>query len=323
MQSMGTWWLWLIFGLVVLAMLAIDLFLFKGGQQHRVSLKEAAGWSIAWVTTALVFNAGLWWYLDSTAGRAEANETASVFLSGYLLEKSLAVDNVFVWMLIFRYFAVPVELQRRVLLYGIVGAVALRAIMVFAGSWLISRFEWILLLFGAFLVFTGLRMWFGGHDDPDLSQNRILQWVRRHQAVTERLQGERFFVMQNGVRHATPLLLALILVELSDVVFAVDSIPAIFALTRDPFIVLTSNLFAILGLRAMYFLLAEVGNRLSMLQYGLAGILVFIGVKMLIEPWWHMPTPISLGVVVGTLALSVAASLLVSRRQSSNAPDRP
>jgi len=304
-------------------MLAIDLFLFKGGQQHRVSLKEAAGWSIAWVTTALVFNAGLWWYLDSTAGRAEANETASVFLSGYLLEKSLAVDNVFVWMLIFRYFAVPVELQRRVLLYGIVGAVALRAIMVFAGSWLISRFEWILLLFGAFLVFTGLRMWFGGHDDPDLSQNRILQWVRRHQAVTERLQGERFFVMQNGVRHATPLLLALILVELSDVVFAVDSIPAIFALTRDPFIVLTSNLFAILGLRAMYFLLAEVGNRLSMLQYGLAGILVFIGVKMLIEPWWHMPTPISLGVVVGTLALSVAASLLVSRRQSSNAPDRP
>ena len=323
MQSMGTWWLWLIFGLVVLAMLAIDLFLFKGGQQHRVSLKEAAGWSIAWVTTALVFNAGLWWYLDSTAGRAEANETASVFLSGYLLEKSLAVDNVFVWMLIFRYFAVPVELQRRVLLYGIVGAVALRAIMVFAGSWLISRFEWILLLFGAFLVFTGLRMWFGGHDDPDLSQNRILQWVRRHQPVTERLQGERFFVMQNGVRHATPLLLALILVELSDVVFAVDSIPAIFALTRDPFIVLTSNLFAILGLRAMYFLLAEVGNRLSMLQYGLAGILVFIGVKMLIEPWWHMPTPISLGVVVGTLALSVAASLLVSRRQSSNAPDRP
>ena len=323
MQSMGTWWLWLIFGLVVLAMLAIDLFLFKGGQQHRVSLKEAAGWSIAWVTTALVFNAGLWWYLDSTAGRAEANETASVFVSGYLLEKSLAVDNVFVWMLIFRYFAVPVELQRRVLLYGIVGAVALRAIMVFAGSWLISRFEWILLLFGAFLVFTGLRMWLGGHDDPDLSQNRILQWVRRHQPVTERLQGERFFVMQNGVRHATPLLLALILVELSDVVFAVDSIPAIFALTRDPFIVLTSNLFAILGLRAMYFLLAEVGNRLSMLQYGLAGILVFIGVKMLIEPWWHMPTPISLGVVVGTLALSVAASLFVSRRQSSNAPDRP
>ena len=323
MQSMGTWWLWLIFGLVVLAMLAIDLFLFKGGQQHRVSLKEAAGWSIAWVTTALVFNAGLWWYLDSTAGRAEANETASVFVSGYLLEKSLAVDNVFVWMLIFRYFAVPVELQRRVLLYGIVGAVALRAIMVFAGSWLISRFEWILLLFGAFLVFPGLRMWLGGHDDPGLSQNRILQWVRRHQPVTERLQGERFFVMQNGVRHATPLLLALILVELSDVVFAVDSIPAIFALTRDPFIVLTSNLFAILGLRAMYFLLAEVGNRLSMLQYGLAGILVFIGVKMLIEPWWHMPTPISLGVVVGTLALSVAASLFVSRRQSSNAPDCP
>lgn len=316
MDSIGTWWLWLVFGLVVVAMLALDLLVFRGGHQHRVSFKEAAAWSVGWVSVALIFNAGLWWYVDGMAGRAQANETAGVFLSGYLLEKSLAVDNVFVWMLIFRYFKVPLELQRRVLLYGIVGAVLLRAIMVFAGSWLISRFDWVLYVFGAFLLFTGLRMLFAGDEQPDLSQNRIVRWVREHYPVTDTLQGERFLVLRDGVRHATPLLLALLLVEISDVVFAVDSIPAIFALTRDPFIVLTSNLFAILGLRAMYFLLADVGDRFELLKYGLAGILAFIGVKMLIEHWVHIPTPVSLAVVLAALTLSVLASLCYGGRKS-------
>jgi tellurite resistance protein TerC len=301
--------MWLAFAAVVAVMLALDLLVFKGGQQHRVSLKEAAAWSIAWVSVALLFNAGLWWYLDDALGRAVANEKALAFLTGYLVEKSLAVDNVFVWMLVFGFFAVPLELQRRVLLYGIVGAIVLRTVMILAGSWLIAEFHWLLYLFGAFLVFTAIKMvWFAEHE-PDLAKNPFVRWVRNHYPITATLEGERFFVMRDGVRMATPLLLALVLVEISDVVFAVDSIPAIFAITTDPFIVLTSNLFAILGLRAMYFLLADLGDRFSLLKYGLAAILAFIGIKMLIVEWVKIPVLVSLGVVAAILALAVAASL--------------
>jgi len=317
MESIGTWWMWAVFAVVVLVMLAVDLFLFKGGHQHKVSLKEAAGWSIAWVCVALLFNAGLWWYLDAEAGRALANQKAMEFFTGYLLEKSLAVDNVFVWMLIFGFFSVPVELQRRVLLYGIVGAIVLRTGMIFAGSWLISEFHWILYIFGAFLVVTGAKMlWLADHD-PDLASNPIVRFIRNHYPVTPTLEGERFFVMRDGVRYATPLLLALVLVEISDVVFAVDSIPAIFAITADPFIVLTSNIFAILGLRAMYFLLADLGNRFSLLKYGLAVILIFIGVKMLIVEWFKIPIFVSLGVVAVILAVSVWLSLRRSANESA------
>ena len=319
MESIGTWWMWVAFAVIVLAMLAIDLFLFKGGQQHRVSLKEAAAWSVAWVSVAMLFAAGLWWYLDVSLGRVVANEKAVAFLTGYLVEKSLAVDNVFVWMMIFSYFAVPLELQRRVLLYGIVGAIALRTILIFAGSWLVTEFHWLLYVFGAFLVITGIKMvWFAEHD-PDLEKNPFIRWIRNHYPITERLEGERFFVMRDGVRMATPLLLALVLVEISDVIFAVDSIPAIFAITTDPFIVLTSNLFAILGLRAMYFLLADLGDRFSLLKYGLAAILVFIGTKMLIVEWVKIPVMVSLGVVAVLLALSVAASLWHSSRERAHA----
>ena len=315
MESIGTWWMWAAFAVIVLAMLAADLFLFGGGKQHKVSLKEAAGWSVAWVSVALVFNAGLWWYLQGTAGPAVANEKALQFLTGYLVEKSLAVDNVFVWMMIFGFFAVPLELQRRVLLYGIIGAIVLRTVMIFTGSWLIQQFHWILYLFGAFLIITGIKMlWFAEHD-PDLSKNPLIRWVRNHYPVTEKLEGERFFVMRDGVRYATPLFLALVLVEISDVIFAVDSIPAIFAITTDPFIVLTSNLFAILGLRAMYFLLADLGDRFSLLKYGLAVILLFIGTKMLIVEWFKIPVAISLGVVAAILAASVLLSLRHTARQ--------
>lgn len=309
MESIGTWWMWAAFAAVVVVMLLLDLLVFKGGHRHKVSLKEAAAWSVAWVSVALLFNAGLWWYLDATAGRAVANEKAMAFLAGYLVEKSLAVDNVFVWMMIFGFFAVPVELQRRVLLYGIVGAIALRTGMILAGSWLIAQFHWILYLFGVFLVATGIKMvWFAEHD-PDLAKNPLIRWIRRHYPVTDKLGGERFFVIRDGIRHATPLLLALVLVEISDVIFAVDSIPAIFAITTDPFIVLTSNLFAILGLRAMYFLLADLGNRFALLKYGLALILVFIGIKMLIVEWIKIPVFVSLGVVAAILAVTVWLSL--------------
>ncbi len=311
MQSIGTWWMWAGFAVIVLVMLAVDLML-GGGKRHRVSFREAALWSLVWVSVSLAFAGGLWLYLDAESGRAVANDTTLLFLTGYLLEKSLAVDNVFVWMLIFGYFAVPAELQRRVLLYGILGAIVLRTGMVFGGSWLVSQFHWVLYLFGAFLVFTGLRM-LAPEKEVDLATHPLIRWIRRHYPITDTLEGERFFVMRDGVRYATPLLLALILVEISDVVFAVDSIPAIFVITTDPFIVLTSNLFAILGLRAMYFMLSGMAERFSLLKYGLAAILVFIGAKMLLMPWFHMPVLASLGVI----ALILTVTLLLSLRRPS------
>lgn len=316
MHTIGSWWMWLGFSALVLTMLAADLFLANGGKEHRVSLKEAALWSFVWVAVSLAFAGGLWLYLDHSAGRDLANETAISFLTGYLVEKSLAVDNVFVWMMIFSFFAIPLALQRRVLMYGILGAIVLRTVMIFAGSWLIVEFHWLLYIFGAFLLVTGIKMaWFAEHQS-DLSQNPLIRWIKRHYPVTESLVGERFFTIENGMRAITPLFLALIMIEASDVVFAVDSIPAIFAITTDPFIVLTSNLFAILGLRAMYFLLADLGDRFSLLKYGLAAILVFIGAKMLIVDWIKIPVFLSLGLVAAILALSVLASLVWKKRHA-------
>ncbi|MBU2098335.1 MAG: TerC family protein [Gammaproteobacteria bacterium] len=314
MESVGNTGLWLVFSVVVAGMLALDLFVFKSGHEHRVSLKEAAAWSLGWVTVALLFNVGLWWYLTGSAGSVVANDKALEFLTGYLVEKSLAVDNVFVWMMIFSYFAVPLELQRRVLLYGIIGAIVLRTIMIFSGSWLITEFHWILYVFGVFLVLTGLKMAFFAEHEADLAKNPFVRWIRNHYPVTETLEGEKFFVRRQGVLMITPLFLALVMVEISDVIFAVDSIPAVFAITNDPFIVLTSNLFAILGLRAMYFLLADIGDRFAMLKYGLAVILVFIGTKMLIVDWYKIPVLVSLSVVGSILLLSVLFSLWHSKR---------
>ncbi|MBC4773009.1 TerC family protein [Klebsiella pneumoniae] len=314
MNTVGTPLLWGGFAVVVAIMLAIDLLLQGRRGSHSMTMKQAAGWSILWVTLSLLFNAAFWWYLVQTQGRAVADPQALAFLTGYLIEKALAVDNVFVWLMLFSYFAVPPALQRRVLVYGVLGAIVLRTITIFAGSWLISQFDWLLYVFGAFLLFTGVKMALAKEDDSGIGDKPLVRWIRSHLRMTDKIESERFFTRKNGVLFATPLLLVLILVELSDVIFAVDSIPAIFAVTTDPFIVLTSNLFAILGLRAMYFLLAGVAERFSMLKYGLSVILVFIGVKMLIVDFYHIPVAISLGVVGGILAVTLLINAWVNRQ---------
>ncbi len=314
MNTVGTPLLWGGFAVVVAIMLAIDLLLQGRRGSHSMTMKQAAGWSILWVTLSLLFNAAFWWYLVQTQGRAVADPQALAFLTGYLIEKALAVDNVFVWLMLFSYFAVPPALQRRVLVYGVLGAIVLRTIMIFTGSWLISQFDWLLYVFGAFLLFTGVKMALAKEDDSGIGDKPLVRWIRSHLRMTDKIESERFFTRKNGVLFATPLLLVLILVVLSDVIFAVDSIPAIFAVTTDPFIVLTSNLFAILGLRAMYFLLAGVAERFSMLKYGLSVILVFIGVKMLIVDFYHIPVAISLGVVGGILAVTLLINVWVNRQ---------
>ncbi|EOY5095544.1 TPA: TerC family protein [Citrobacter amalonaticus] len=312
MNTVGTPLLWGGFAVVVVIMLAIDLFLQGRRGVHTMTMKQAAAWSLVWVTLSLLFNAAFWWYLVQTEGRAVADPQALAFLTGYLIEKSLAIDNVFVWLMLFSYFSVPPALQRRVLVYGVLGAIVLRTIMIFAGTWLITQFEWMLYVFGAFLLFTGVKMALAKEDDAGIGDKPLVRWLRGHLRMTDTIENEHFFVRKKGLLYATPLLLVLILVELSDVIFAVDSIPAIFAVTTDPFIVLTSNLFAILGLRAMYFLLSGVAERFSMLKYGLAVILVFIGIKMLIVDFYHIPIAISLGVVFGILVVTLLINAWVN-----------
>ncbi|EAT8907407.1 TerC family protein [Salmonella enterica] len=315
MNTVGTPLLWGGFAVVVVIMLSIDLLLQGRRGAHAMSMKQAAGWSILWVTLSLLFNAAFWWYLAETQGREIADPQALAFLTGYLIEKSLAVDNVFVWLMLFSYFSVPPALQRRVLVYGVLGAIVLRTIMIFAGTWLITQFEWLLYVFGAFLLFTGVKMALAKEDESGIGEKPMVRWLRGHLRMTDTIENEHFFVRKNGLLYATPLLLVLIMVEFSDVIFAVDSIPAIFAVTTDPFIVLTSNLFAILGLRAMYFLLSGVAERFSMLKYGLAVILVFIGIKMLIVDFYHIPIAISLGVVFGILTVTLVINAWVNHQR--------
>ncbi|MGV3740977.1 MAG: TerC family protein [Burkholderiaceae bacterium] len=309
-ESIGTWWMWTSFFVIVIGMIAVDLLLLGGKGARQVSLKEAGIWSLVWFAVAMMFNGALWWYLEGSAGREIANEKSLEFLTGYILEKSLAIDNVFVWLVIFSYFAVPAELQRRVLLYGVLGAIAMRTVMVFAGALLIQEFHWVLYLFGLLLVITGIKMLVFANKQTDLGKNTVLVWLRRHMKVSDQFDGERFFTVKNGVRFATPLFLVLVLVEISDLVFAVDSIPAIFAVTEDPFIVLTANVFAILGLRAMYFLLKDVADRFRLLKYGLAFVLMFVGTKMLIVDLYKIPVLVSLAVVATIIGASIALSLL-------------
>jgi len=316
MELLGTWWMWAGFAGIILLLLLVDLIFVGGGKQHKVSLKEAALWSVIWVSVALLFNFAIWWYLDVNSGREIANEKALEFLTGYLIEKALAVDNVFVWLMLFSYFAIPTELQRRVLLFGVLGAIIMRTGMVFAGSWLITQFHWILYIFGAFLLITGAKMLWLADKEPDLNKNPLLRWIRNHFPITDKLHGEQFFIYQNGIRYLTPLFVVLILVEISDLIFAVDSIPAIFAVTTDPFIVLTSNIFAIMGLRAMYFLLADFADRFAFLKYGLAVILIFIGTKMLLIDLVKIPIGYSLGTVALILISSVILSILYRQRKA-------
>ncbi|MGQ0813894.1 MAG: TerC family protein [Gemmatimonadota bacterium] len=298
-------WLWLGFNVFVLAMLALDLGVFHR-HAHEVSLKEATGWTVVWVMLAMIFNFGVYHLLGRTAGLE--------FLTGYLVEKALSVDNIFVFVLIFSYFRVPKEYQHRVLFWGILGALLMRGFMIAAGAALIKEFHWVIYIFGAFLIFAGLRMATRGVHDVEPDHNPVLKLVRRKLQVTTRYHGKHFFIKENvngRVRRvATPLFVVLMMVETTDLIFAVDSIPAVFGITTNTFIVYTSNVFAILGLRALYFLLAGVIHRFHYLELGLSAILIFVGVKMLLSDVLEIPVGVALGVVAAILATSVVASLI-------------
>lgn len=306
---------WVGFIVFVLAMLALDLFVLGGKKAHKVSSREALTWTGAWVALSLSFAGLLWWYVDGQLGREVANTKALEFLTGYLIELSLSVDNIFVFIMLFTFFAVPPEYQRRVLIYGVLGAIVMRAAMIIGGAWLVQQFHWVLYLFGAFLVITGIKMLIFAEAESDLANNPFLKWLRRHLRVTQEYHGERFTIMKDGVRWFTPLFLVLMMIELSDVIFAVDSIPAIFAITTDPFIVFTSNIFAIMGLRSLYFLLADLNGRFHLLKYGLAMVLVFVGTKMLIVDFYKIPIGLSLGIVALIIATFMFASLWVTRNK--------
>jgi tellurite resistance protein TerC len=294
-------WFWVGFIAFVLAMLALDLGVFNK-TPHVVKAREAAVITGVWVVLALVFAAGLGYFVD--------HQTALTFLTGYVIEESLSVDNIFVIVLIFRYFAVPAKYQHRVLFWGILGALVMRGLFIGVGAALLARFEWIIYVFGAILVVTGIRMAVKQDEEFDGEQNPVVRFVRRFLPVTKEYQGKHFFTHDSGRRHATPLLLVLVLVEVTDLIFAIDSIPAIFGITRDPFIVFTSNIFAVMGLRSLFFLLASVVTKFHLLKYGLAVILTFVGAKMLLEQWVHIPILVSLGVVMVVLAASIVASLV-------------
>ena len=313
METIGSWWMWTGFAVFVVIACAVDLLVLQKKGSERVSIGQALRWSALWVALALVFNGLLWWYVDGEVGRAVANAKAAEFFTGYLIEKSLAVDNIFVFLMLFTYFAVPAQLQKRVLILGVIGAIVLRAIMILIGAWLIKEFHWVLYVFGAFLLATGIKMLVFADAESDLEKNPLLKWMRGHMNLTPDFDGEKFWVARQGVRFYTPLFVVMILIGITDVVFAVDSIPAIFAITEDPFIVMTSNIFAILGLRAMYFLLADLKDRFHLLTYGLGVILVFVGTKMLIVDWVKVPVGISLGVVGAILAISMIASLMTKK----------
>lgn len=315
MQTIAPLWLWATFVVIVLTSLFIDFVVLRKQGAHDIGVKEALHWSLVWVALSFLFNGLFWWAVhDSTGSIALANQKSLEFLTGYLIEKSLAVDNIFVFLLVFTYFAVPSAYQKRVLMIGIIGAIVLRTVMILVGGWLLAQFHWILYLFGAFLILTGVKMWWAAGKEPSLDDNPALKLLRRVLPVSKHFDGEKFWTIEDGRRIATPLLMVICLVALTDVIFAVDSIPAIFAVTTDPFIVLTSNVFAILGLRAMYFLLAAVAAKFHLLNYGLAVILVFIGTKMCLVDIYKVPVSVSLGVVVGILAVTMLASLRTSVR---------
>jgi tellurite resistance protein TerC len=314
MQTIAPLWLWATFGVIVLASLFIDFVVLRKQGSQDIGVKEALNWSLVWIALSFLFNGLFWWAIKDTTGSTELANTKSLeFLTGYLIEKSLAVDNIFVFLLIFTYFAVPSHFQKRVLMIGIIGASVLRTVMILVGGWLLAEFHWILYLFGAFLVLTGLKMWWAAGKEPNLDDNPALKLLRKLIPVSKDYDGENFWTMENGKKVATPLFMVICLIALTDVIFAVDSIPAIFAITNDPFIVLTSNVFAILGLRAMYFLLASVASKFHLLNYGLAVILIFIGTKMCLIDIYKIPVHFSLGVVVAILAITMLLSVRTAK----------
>ena len=309
-----TFWLWTGFNLFVLAMRALDLGVFHR-KSHTVGFKEALGWTATWIALALSFNAGVWYF----GGGAKALE----FFTGYVIEYSLSADNVFVFALLFSYFAVPAPYQHKVLFWGILGALVMRLAMIVLGTALIAKFAWIIYVIGAFLVFTGIKMLLKSDEEIHPERNPLVRLFKRFMPVTPEFRGDRFFIRENGVLFATPLFVVLLLVEFTDVIFAVDSIPAIFAVTRDPFIVYTSNVFAILGLRSLYFALAGMMDKFHYLKTGLGVVLSFVGVKMLLaHTAYKIDTLVSLGVIVAILTTSVVVSLLRPRKAASPAPGR-
>ncbi len=312
---MDTIWLWVGFNVFVLAMLALDLGVFHR-HTHTVSVKEATIWSVVWVALSMCFNLGLYffWHTLSPTSQYSNDEAALAFFTGYLIEKSLSVDNIFVFVLIFTYFAVPALYQHRVLFWGIIGALLMRGILIAVGAALLHEFHWIIYIFGGFLIFTGIRMAF--HKDEELhpEDNPLVKLFRRFMRVTPQYADDKFFVRQAGLLMATPLFLVLLIVESTDLVFALDSIPAIFAVTEDPFIIYTSNVFAILGLRSLYFVLAGVIDKFHYLKLGLSVVLTFVGVKMVIAEFYKIPIGVSLGVIAAILTISILASLLHTQR---------
>jgi tellurite resistance protein TerC len=304
-ESIGSPWLWGGFAGFIIVVLALDLGVFHR-KAHAVTLREAAIWSAVWVTLALVFNGVVWAWLGPTK--------ALEFTTGYVIEEALSVDNIFVFLVLFTFFKVPAAFQHRVLFWGILGAIVMRAIFIFAGAALLESFQWIIYLFGGVLIVTGIKLFVQRDDVMDPEKTVVLRLFRRFVPTVSDYHGQRFTVVENGRRFATPLLVVLVAVEATDLIFAVDSIPAVFAVTRDPFIVYTSNIFAILGLRAMYFLLAGVMDRFRYLKPGLAMVLVFVGTKMLIAEVYKIPIGASLGVVASILAVAIGASLIVSAR---------
>lgn len=310
MQTIAPFWLWATFCAIVLVSLFVDFVVLKKQGSHDIGVKEALNWSLVWLVLSFLFNGLFWWAVKDSTGSTELANTKSLeFLTGYLIEKSLAVDNIFVFLLVFTYFAVPTHYQKRVLMIGIIGAIVLRTVMILVGGWLLAEFHWILYVFGAFLILTGVKMWWAAGKEPDLEDNPALKLLRKLLPVSKSYDGEKFWTIEDGRKIATPLFMVICLVALTDLIFAVDSIPAIYAITSDPFIVLTSNVFAILGLRAMYFLLAAVANKFYLLNYGLAVILVFIGAKMCLVDIYKIPVLVSLGIVVGILALTMLLSV--------------
>jgi tellurite resistance protein TerC len=317
MQTIAPLWLWATFALIVVFSLFIDFVVLRKQGAQDIGVKEALNWSLIWIAVSFLFNGLFWWAVKDTTGSTEiANAKSLEFLTGYLIEKSLAVDNIFVFLLIFTYFAVPSHFQKRVLMIGIVGAIILRTVMILVGGWLLAEFHWILYVFGAFLILTGVKMWWAAGKEPNLDDNPALKLLRKLIPVSKNYDGENFWTLENGKKVATPLFMVICLIALTDVIFAVDSIPAIFAITSDPFIVLTSNVFAILGLRAMYFLLASVANKFHLLNYGLAVILMFIGTKMCFIDVYKIPVMVSLGVVIGILAITMVLSVKTAKPEN-------
>jgi len=318
----GSIWLWIGFNLFVLGLLALDLGVFHQ-KAHKVSIKEATIWSIVWITLSMLFNLAIYFFWEKVAPASSYSnsEAALAFFTGYLLEKSLSVDNIFVFVLIFTFFAVPAKYQHRVLFWGIIGALIMRGTLIIVGAALLKEFHWIIYIFGAFLIFTGIRMAIQRNEELHPEQNPVVKLLRRIMPVTDNYEGDQFFVRRLGKLMATPLFLVLLIVESTDLIFAVDSIPAIFAVTDDPFIVYTSNVCAILGLRSLYFLLAGVIEKFHYLKLGLSVVLVFVGIKMVITDLYKIPIGLSLGVIAGILIISVVASLWRAQRLPNLEPD--